>query len=329
MIKCYLVLMFLLLSTNVLADNQTDSDAIFDWAEKNIPEYFSTTGEVITYNSVEYQSKTYIARRYLATNVYIGTNNGMVYYFSEDIFNGLLEVNTMRKFLNIIAAEDNPRFNDTGAIKCNNTVQKNLTCPLTDFPGQDAEYGRDVTFNDDSDGHAGFSFTKLDSNGNEVAKNDNNWSCIKDNVTGLIWEVKTDDRRLRSNNWIFTWYDSSNTIRLGEANGGLCYDKENCDTEKYIEQVNTETLCGSNDWRLPTVPELLSLITLNQSYGVIDSDYFPNTQTNHYWTSNSKIEATSSANDLSSKAWYIHYGSGELNYSDYTERKFIRLVRTE
>ena len=42
-----------------------------------------------------------------------------------------------------------------------------LSCPVTDYPDQDAQYGRDFNNKDDSDGHAGFSFTKLDANGNE------------------------------------------------------------------------------------------------------------------------------------------------------------------
>lgn len=50
--------------------------------------------------------------------------------------------------------------------------------------------GLSVNNNDDSDGHAGFSFTKLDANGNELLANATDWSCVKDNVTGLIWEVK-------------------------------------------------------------------------------------------------------------------------------------------
>ena len=45
----------------------------------------------------------------------------------------------------------------------------NLTCPVDGYPWQDAQDGRDKTHDDDSDGHAGFSFTKLDANGNALA----------------------------------------------------------------------------------------------------------------------------------------------------------------
>ena len=63
---------------------------------------------------------------------------------------------------------------------------------------QDCSHGRDTTHNDNSDGHAGFSYTKLDSNGKPLPDQTVDyattpWACVKDNVTGLIWEVKTDD----------------------------------------------------------------------------------------------------------------------------------------
>lgn len=53
----------------------------------------------------------------------------------------------------------NPLINDTGIATCGDADASNDPCPLVDLPNQDAEYGRDITDNDDSDGHAGFSFT--------------------------------------------------------------------------------------------------------------------------------------------------------------------------
>jgi hypothetical protein len=47
-------------------------------------------------------------------------------------------------------------LNDTGIVTCGDASSNDLPCPVADYPGQDAEYGRDVTHNDPSDGHAGF-----------------------------------------------------------------------------------------------------------------------------------------------------------------------------
>ena len=42
-----------------------------------------------------------------------------------------------------------------------------------------------------TDGKLGLSFTKISTLGEEVAASATSWSCVKDNITGLIWEVKT------------------------------------------------------------------------------------------------------------------------------------------
>jgi len=50
-------------------------------------------------------------------------------------------------------------LNDTGIDWCANETQNFLACPVAGYPGQDAQDGRDKTHDDNSDGHAGFSFT--------------------------------------------------------------------------------------------------------------------------------------------------------------------------
>lgn len=46
-------------------------------------------------------------------------------------------------------------LNDTGIVNCVNSDSDTNACPQTDYPGQDAQYGRDFTHNDSSDGHTG------------------------------------------------------------------------------------------------------------------------------------------------------------------------------
>ncbi len=99
------------------------------------------------------------------------------------------------------------------------------------------------------------------------------WSCVRDNETGLYWEVKTNDGGLRDKDWRYTWYDSNPATNGGEAGIGdtgfqittgfdnqsgtfegsdNCQDESRCDIEKYIDDVNATQLCGFDDWRLPT-----------------------------------------------------------------------------
>ena len=180
--------------------------------------------------------------------------------------------------------------NDTGLTACIDEQGAEQDCPVSGLPGQDAEYGRDVTHNDDSDGHAGFSFTKLDENGDALPANAAEWSCVRDNVTGLIWEVKTQTGGLHYTGNTYTWYGSN---VFGEyqddfdqyvKDGGHCVGSR-CDTEGFMEAVNRSRLCGKNDWRIPTNAELVNLMDFSVPLagGMIDARYFPNTQPEFYW----------------------------------------------
>ena len=164
---------------------------------------------------------------------------------------------------------------------------------------QDAHFGRDVTDPDDSDGHAGFSFTKLDSNGEPLADQTVSygtgagqalWQCVKDNVTGLTWEVKSTD-----GNDTYSWFTA----------------------EEFVADVNEQAWCGATDWRLPDREELLSIVNWNGVDPAIDSGYFPNTQRGHYWTS--------SLTD--GRAWSVLFSIPESRLMNLSASNFVRLVR--
>lgn len=222
-------------------------------------------------------------------------------------------------------------FNDTGITGCTDGVSVGLACPQTGYPGQDAEYGRDSTYNDDSNGHAGFSFTKRDSTGAALADQSATygvtpWDCVEDRITGLMWEVKATDAGLRDSTWTYTWYNSTGTNdggSVGTANGGTCVDLVNCDTEKYVAAVNAAGLCGYSDWRLPSAAELLSISDLSVAAPgpAIDSNYFPNSMSNYYFTS-------TPAAGTSSIAWGITLDDGSATYFvSKSTPSYVRLVR--
>ena len=224
--------------------------------------------------------------------------------------------------------------NDTGITRCGNADNNDLDCPQADFPGQDAEYGRDVTHNDDSDGHAGFSFTKICNSGEAAGEGncpadpalgsgDNEWGCTRDNVTDLMWEVKTDDDGLRDKDNTYTWYNSDSNTNGGDAgteNGGTCPDVGNCDTEKYAVSVNAVGLCGYNDWRMPSLSELLSIVHSGANNPAIDTVYFPGTISSRYWTASTY---SGSSND----AWIVRFGAGSSAGNNKFGYDSVRLVR--
>jgi len=213
--------------------------------------------------------------------------------------------------------ESTTKINDTGVTTCgdyarghsgvsNNDVVCGLLTDSQNDPvplGQDGTSGRDITSPSNEDGVKGFSFTKISSSGGTLANSATQWSCVKDNVTGLIWEVKTDDGGLHDKDDTFVWYETD--PRLG--NGGLpgferatdydptrsdqtCSGFSNgssstyCNTKAFVNRVNSASYCGANNWRLPTREELHSLVAY-ESMPRIDTAYFPLIQTNYYWTS--------------------------------------------
>jgi hypothetical protein len=178
-------------------------------------------------------------------------------------------------------------LNDTGITTCADEADNGFACPVAGFPEQDAEHGRDATDNDDSDGHAGFSFTKISITGMELTADATEWSCVKDNVTGLMWEVKTDDSGLRDLDNTYTWYEpdsSKNGGNAGTQNGGNCTGSA-CDTHSYVQAVNAAVLCGVSDWRMPSRNELRGIASLDHVNPAIDTDYFPDTSSSAFWSS--------------------------------------------
>lgn len=191
--------------------------------------------------------------------------------------------------------------------------------------GQDGHFGRDVTHNDDSDGRAGFSFTKIDAAGSVLANAAGSWECVRDNVTGLMWEVKTNDGGLRDKDWTYTWYDpdlNTNGGDAGEVNGGACFEDMNCDTHNFATEVNEAGLCGHHDWRLPRREELRSIL----DYSVplpgpkIDGNWFPNCVSTNFWSGSTEAFSTN-------RAWSLDFAySASLHHVKGTALA-VRLVR--
>jgi len=185
--------------------------------------------------------------------------------------------------------------------------------------GQDGHLGFD-TNSDDSDGHAGFNFTKLDGNGNNLPESATEWSCVKDNITGYIWEVKSSLGGLQDSNNSYTWFNTdieSNGGTNGTENGGSC-TQSNCDTAGYVVAINALGLCAGSDWGMPTIAQLRSIVdysVLNPE-PTIDANYFPNNET-RYWTSTPKGTA----------AWVILFIDGSDLVSSRNTRNSVRLVR--
>ena len=161
-------------------------------------------------------------------------------------------------------AQTNP-LNDTGLTFCGGARSgNNNPCLGTEPAGQDIHFGRDAAAlagtlpvkMGGSGGNNGFDFTKIANNGNALSPTatldtgPTDWACTRDNVTNLIWEVKTTSG-LRDQARTYSWYmTGSPDGNNGTANGGQCAVAGRCDTEKFVADVNAAGLCGALCWRI-------------------------------------------------------------------------------
>ena len=193
-----------------------------------------------------------------------------------------------------------PALNDTGITWGGSYPSGNNTgCTGEEIGAQDCSHGRDFTHNDDSDGHAGFSFTKLAGNGTPLANQavdyaTTPWACVQDNVTGLVWEVKTADGGLHDQNDAYYWYNTNPATNGGSVGydnpGATCegYVSGNpatyCNTQAYVTRVNATGWCGKSDWRMPTRKELQGIVSYDRVNPAIDTAFSPNTPSSVVWS---------------------------------------------
>ena len=222
-------------------------------------------------------------------------------------------------------------LNDTGITQCSNENTLFADCSAASMGGwfglnQDAQLGHDALaaqgqLSKTGAGDAGFDFTKISATGAALPANATQWSCVQDNHTGLMWEVKTDDGGTRDKDNYYTWYNTN-----AATNGGTVgYENGGNNTQAFAQAVNAQDngqgLCGHSNWRLPSKQELHSIVNYGKYNPAIDTAYFPNTQNNWYWSSSPVASG-------SSYAWIVYFSSG----SDYNSYKYInnyvRLVRS-
>lgn len=245
-------------------------------------------------------------------------------------------------------------LNDTGAELCSDgsftTLDAVTTdCPIAAYPRQDADEGRDsyaARLVKRGGGASGFDFTKLDASGTPLVDQaldyaSQPWECVQDNVTGLTWEVKKPSLEItyppevgfRNEDLEWNWYDpdpATNGGHEGSMDGGTCsgVTDGSCvirgDSAAYAEEANRIQLCGYDNWRLPTLNEALSIVSVN-NYNV---DYFPIAPLSWTWTSitykDTRYVSEADANIYA----FIFKNDGSINFGEKDTGAYqVRLVR--
>jgi hypothetical protein len=227
-------------------------------------------------------------------------------------------------------------LNDTGIDFCGGAASGNGLCDSNKPIGQDADYGRDAAAADGTltkigSGGNGFDFTKIANDGRTlpatVALGDGpgEWACTRDNVTGLLWEVKTNDGGWRDEDWTYTWHNPKSLDGNPGSPGdtGTCDNTLNaqpCNTTNYVVAVNAAKLCGYSDWRMPSVKELESIVDYGRFNPAIDPDYFPYTTSSYYWSGSVYSHSLDTA-------WDVRFSNGYVNLSSRNANSHVRLVR--
>ena len=228
---------------------------------------------------------------------------------------------------------DRTNLNDTGITNGGNYTNKDtVACSEDAVAGQDCRDGRDAmrsTLTKVGGGDVGFDFTRLGSDGaplalQNVAWNDSGseeagsrWACVRDNVTGLVWEVKDNDGGIHDKDTEYQggvaqpWGGDSDAADRGDYHDGW---------NPLVNGSNREALCGLANWRMPTVGELATLIHYGKANHTIDTNYFPNTPKKWYWSATPHPTDNAQAMAVS----FLSYGAVTINGRDATDP--VRLV---
>ena len=89
----------------------------------------------------------------------------------------------------------------------------------------------------------------------------------------------------------------------------------------WIDDVNIEVYAGFDDWRLPNVKELQSIVDYGERNPAIDPTFPGETFPTGYWSATSDTVGTSDA-------WFVNFNSGTV-FTFYKGSNFtVRAVRT-
>lgn len=146
-------------------------------------------------------------------------------------------------------------------------------------------------------------FVKLGPDGASLAVSAESWAMVRDEATGLVWEVKDsrdfepDYANPHDSDNTYTWYDDNPLTNGGDSGT----PGDGTDTTDFIEALNGEAFGGFVDWRMPGCDELASIRDSARFNPAINTAYFSETAAWYYWS------ATSYADPFAYAACHIDF----------------------
>jgi hypothetical protein len=132
-------------------------------------------------------------------------------------------------------------------------------------------------------------YVKIGEDGALLAAGATEWVAVLDTRTNLMWAVEVSKR--------LTW-------------------------KKALEAPKKLAIGGFKDWRLPTVEELFCLADRTRSVPAIDTDFFPDTPSDWFWSS------TPWAASPSDYAWLVYFYDGYSYCYRQSSDNYVRAVRS-
>ena len=131
-------------------------------------------------------------------------------------------------------------------------------------------------------------FIKIGEDGSLLAPDAPEWVAVLDTKTNLMWDAKA--RAVEG-------------FQAAQAVPG------------------TLNVAGFTDWRMPTVEELFCLADRTRVRPAIDTDFFPDTPSDWFWSSTVDADAPSGCE------WFVSFYNGGSDWDYQGSEGFVRAVR--
>ena len=167
------------------------------------------------------------------------------------------------------------------------------------------------------------SWQKIGTNGEKLPADASQWAAVVDEKTNLMWAINpSKDADFPNPKHKMEWILDEKEEK----------DEEGCslfksDPDLWVDYVNTQGWCGYNDWRLPTIGELETLITKYDKGVFINKDIFtdiPEEEEYGVWMVYDNVYHDERS------GWIIDFSSGKFinNGIEGGSLHYVRLVRT-
>jgi hypothetical protein len=138
---------------------------------------------------------------------------------------------------------------------------------------------------------------------------DNGDGTVTDHETNLMWEQKTDDGTVHDKDNLYLW------------STGSPYNPDGSAFFEFLAELNGPSpFTGRDDWRLPTITELESILDPSEGPPRIDESVFGPTASSDYWSSTTVAPAPDGA-------WGVFFDNGTVGFGSKAFGRRVRAVR--